>query len=327
MKKVSYIIKIYPSNIGFSGQEDQSILDSALSANVHLEHSCKNGDCGVCESTLLAGEVVDDSGKKYCRGDKILTCRCKPQTDLELNANYFPELAGQIKKIIPCKVNSATLVSDNVINLKLRLPPTAKIGFQPGQYVNLQYKGVTRSYSIANSNEKDGLELHIKNVLNGEMSTHIFGGLQEHTLMRIEGPCGTFFIRNSNRPLLFLAGGTGFAPVKSMVEYLLHQQSSREIYIYWGMPKGKDFYSTLPQEWSELYRNVHFVPVVSDNDMSWNGRTGFVHHAVMNDFDSLESFDIYACGSPVMIDASKKDFMTKNLSVNNFYSDAFTASK
>ncbi|ENQ7699106.1 CDP-6-deoxy-delta-3,4-glucoseen reductase [Salmonella enterica] len=323
---MSHIIKIFPSNIEFSGREDESILDAALSAGIHLEHSCKAGDCGICESDLLAGEVVDSKGNIFGQGDKILTCCCKPKTALELNAHFFPELAGQTKKIVPCKVNSAVLVSGDVMTLKLRTPPTAKIGFLPGQYINLHYKGVTRSYSIANSDESNGIELHVRNVPNGQMSSLIFGELQENTLMRIEGPCGTFFIRESDRPIIFLVGGTGFAPVKSMVEHLIQGKCRREIYIYWGMQYSKDFYSALPQQWSEQHDNVHYIPVVSGDDAEWGGRKGFVHHAVMDDFDSLEFFDIYACGSPVMIDASKKDFMMKNLSVEHFYSDAFTAS-
>ncbi|GKX55005.1 CDP-6-deoxy-delta-3,4-glucoseen reductase [Leminorella grimontii] len=324
---MSHIIKIFPSSVEFSGKEDESILDSALKAGIHLEHSCKNGDCGVCESELLAGEAVDSTGRVFGQGERILTCNCKPRTDLQLQAHYFPELAGQLKKLVPCKVSSSYLVSDDVMKLKLRMPPTANIGFLPGQYVDLQYKGVTRSYSIANSNEKEGIELHIRNVPNGQMSSLIFSGLQENTLMRIEGPCGTFFIRDSNRPIIFLAGGTGFAPVKAMVEHLVQKQTTREIYIYWGMPRAKDFYSTLPNEWSEQYKNIHYIPVVSDDDQTWDGRKGFVHHTIIQDFDSLEPFDIYACGSPVMIDASKRDFIAKNLSIDNFYSDAFTASR
>lgn len=143
---MSHIIKIFPSNIEFSGREDESILDAALSAGIHLEHSCKAGDCGICESDLLAGEVVDSKGNIFGQGDKILTCCCKPKTALELNAHFFPELAGQTKKIVPCKVNSAVLVSGDVMTLKLRTPPTAKIGFLPGQYINLHYKGVSKHH-------------------------------------------------------------------------------------------------------------------------------------------------------------------------------------
>ncbi|MCW4782457.1 FAD-binding oxidoreductase [Enterobacter chuandaensis] len=324
---MSHLIKIFPSNVEFSGEEDSTILDSALAAGIHLEHSCKNGDCGVCESTLLLGEVTDLKGKKYGQGDKVLTCNCKPQSNLQLQAHYFPELQGQIKKIFPCKVNSTELVSEDVMKLILRLPPTAKMDFLPGQYINLQFKGVTRSYSIANSTSVDGIELHIRNVNNGQMSSLIFNELPANTLMRIEGPCGTFFIRENDRPIIFIAGGTGFAPVKAMLEHLVKNSSPREIYIYWGMPLAKDFYSMLPQELEEKFEKIHFVPVVSGDDPSWNGRKGFVHHAILEDFDSLDLFDIYACGSPVMIDACKKDFIIKKMSVDNFYSDAFTASK
>lgn len=324
---MSHLIKIFPSNIEFTGEESSSILDSALAVGIHLEHSCRNGDCGVCESTLLAGEAEDPQGTVYVQGDKVLTCTCKPKSNLQLQALYYPELQGQVKKIVPCKVNSIDLVSADVMKLTLRLPPAAKMNFLPGQYINLLYKGVTRSYSIANSNGVDGIELHIRNVPNGQMSSLIFSELQVNTLMRIEGPCGTFFIRENARPIIFIAGGTGFAPVKAMVEYLVENSSTREIYIYWGMPLAKDFYSALPQELNDKFEHVHFVPVVSCDDPTWNGRKGFVHHAVMEDFDSLELFDIYACGSPVMIDASKKDFLSKQMSVDNFYSDAFTASK
>lgn len=322
-----YIIKIFPSSVEFTGKEDESILDSALNAGIHLEHSCKNGDCGICESELLAGSAVDAEGKLYGEGDHILTCNCKPMSSLQLQAHYFPELAGQVKRVVPCKVSSATMVSHDVLKLTLRMPPTSKTEYIAGQYINLQYKGVTRSYSIANANENDGIELHVRNVPNGQMSSLLFEGLKENTLMRLEGPCGTFFIRDSERPIIFLAGGTGFAPVKAMVEHLLQSESKRDIYIYWGMPAAKDFYSNLPVEWSTAFNNVHFIPVVSGNDEAWSGRKGFVHHAVMEDFSGLESFDIYACGSPLMIDASKRDFTAKNLSEDNFYSDAFTASK
>lgn len=324
---MSYIIKIFPSSVEFTGKDDETILDSALSNDVHLEHSCKNGDCGVCESEIISGKAINAVGEVFSNGDRILTCNCRPNSDLQLQANYFPELAGQVKKIVPCKVTSAIMGSEDVLKLVLRLPPTSQTKYLPGQYINLQYKGVIRSYSVANANEDDGIELHIRNVPNGQMSSLLFDDLKENTLMRLEGPCGTFFIRHSERPIIFLAGGTGFAPVKAMVEHLLQNKSKREIYIYWGMPTAKDFYSNLPTEWSILFDNVHFIPVVSSNDEIWLGRKGLVHHAVMEDFSSLESFDIYACGSPLMINASKKDFIAKNLSVDNFYSDAFTASK
>lgn len=324
---MSHLIKIFPADITYEGSDEKSILDAALDAGIHLEHSCKNGSCGICEADLLDGEVVDAQGTVISPGNKVLTCSCKPRGDLSLQATFYPELAGQVKKITPCKVVSATEVSSDVIKLQLRFPPTAHINYLPGQYLNLQYQGVTRSYSIANANEKEGIELHIRNVAGGQMSQLIFNGLAENTLMRIEAPCGTFFIRQNQRPVIFIAGGTGYAPVQAMVESLIAEDAKREIYIYWGMAKSQDFYSSRPQEWADQHANIHYVPVVSADDEGWQGRKGYVHQAVMDDFTSLADFDVYACGSPVMIDVAKKDLMTLGLPVSHFYSDAFTVSK
>jgi len=324
---VSHLIKIFPADISFSGESEKTLLDAALDAGIHLEHSCKNGSCGVCEAQLLSGEVRDAQESLITAGNNILTCSCHPVGDVSLQATYYPELAGQMKKITPCKVVSAEYVSADVLKLILRFPPTAQINYLPGQYINLQYQGVTRSYSVANADEKQGIELHIRNVPGGQMSQLVFGGLAANTLMRIEGPCGTFFIRKNDRPVIFIAGGTGFAPVKAMVESLLAEQTQRDIYIYWGMQQEEHFYSSLPQQWSSQYTHIRFIPVVSSDQGEWQGRRGFVHNAVVEDFDNLEDFDVYACGSPVMIEASRKDLMTLGLPAKHFYSDAFTVSK
>ncbi|WP_353614664.1 FAD-binding oxidoreductase [Mangrovibacter phragmitis] len=324
---MSHLIKIFPADISFSGENEKTLLDSALEAGIHLEHSCKNGSCGVCEAEILTGEVLDKQDGIITAGNNILTCSCRPVGDVALRATYYPELAGQVKKITPCKVVSAENVSADVIKLVLRFPPTTQLNYLPGQYINLQYQGVTRSYSIANANGKDGVELHIRNVPNGQMSQLVFNGLAANTLMRMEGPCGTFFIRKNTRPLIFIAGGTGFAPVKAMVESLLSEKVQQDIYIYWGMQQEDHFYSSLPLAWDSEYPNVHFIPVVSGNDTNWKGRKGFVHNAVVEDFKSLEDFDVYACGSPVMIEACRKDLITLGLPAKHFYSDAFTVSK
>ncbi|MFS2058861.1 CDP-6-deoxy-delta-3,4-glucoseen reductase [Kosakonia cowanii] len=324
---MTHLIKIFPADLSFSGEEDKTLLDSALDAGIHLEHSCKSGDCGVCEAELLTGEVIDDSKKVFTAGSKILTCRCTPCGSVSLQATYYPELDGQIKKITPCKVASLEKVSVDVMKLVLRFPPTAQINYLAGQYINLQYKGITRSYSIANAAANEGIELHIRHVPNGQMSELVFNDIAVNTLMRIEGPCGTFFIRSNDRPVIFIAGGTGFAPVKAMVESLLKQGSERKIFIYWGMQLGEHFYSSLPQEWAAHYPNIEFVPVVSGGDNGWQGRKGFVHDAVVSDFENLENFDVYACGSPAMIDACKRDLTARGLSNKHFYSDAFTVSK
>ncbi|MDE9550839.1 FAD-binding oxidoreductase [Xenorhabdus bovienii] len=321
-------VKLSPSQAKFSAIKNKTILESALESRVVLEYSCKNGSCGMCESLLLAGEVSDEQGHVYQAGDRFLTCQCKPSSDgIIIEAEYYPELIELTKKIVPCKVSSTNTVADEYMIIKFRLPPAASFAFLPGQYINLHYQGIVRSYSIANANIQDGIELHIRRVDNGTMSALLFNDLAINTLMRLEGPMGTFFVRNDVRPIIFLAGGTGFAPVKSMVEKLIQQDSKRDIHIYWGMNNGADFYSDLPIEWEDKHENIHYVPVVSGEDFQWPGRKGFVHEVVMEDFHNLSTFAVYACGSPVMIEAAKADFVKSGLSGKHFFSDAFTISK
>ncbi|MCH1924604.1 FAD-binding oxidoreductase [Shewanella sp. C32] len=321
-------ITLFPSAISFETTRDITVLESALSAGVVLEHSCKNGSCGLCESKLLAGSVIDTEGKVYEAEQSILTCQCKANSDeVAIEAEYFPELAELTKKIVPAKVSVAEYNSE-FLTLKFRLPPTANFRYLAGQYINLHYNGLARSYSVANADSTEGIELHIRKVPSGAMSEQLFNGeIAPNTLMRIEGPIGTFFVRDDQRPIIFLAGGTGFAPVKAMVEQMLATQSQREIHIYWGMRTGADFYSALPQQWASQHAHINFVPVVSENDALWQGRSGLVHQAVLDDFPDLSAFCVYACGSPLMINAAKADFVNYGLSEKKFFSDAFTVSK
>lgn len=323
---MSFIIRLQPSNIQFSAIENSTILDSALNAGIILEHSCKNGSCGLCSSKIVSGEVISQEGNKYIQGQVFLTCQCKPTSELVIEAEYYPELSAVTRKVTPCKVVSIDK-DDQFAILKFRLPPTTGLNYLPGQYINLSYQGVTRSYSIANANISDGLELHIRRVPNGSMSELLFSDIKIDALMRIDGPIGTFFIREDSRPIIFLAGGTGFAPVKAMVESLISQGSSREISIYWGMNCSSDFYSALPIEWASEFKNITYIPVVSGDDPEWKGRRGLVHQAVLNDIKNMSIHCVYACGSPQMIAAAKQDFVNVGLSEKQFFSDAFTAFK
>ncbi|QSX32692.1 2Fe-2S iron-sulfur cluster binding domain-containing protein [Shewanella avicenniae] len=321
-------ITLFPADINFQATQDATLLESALSAGVVLEHSCKNGSCGLCESKLLAGSVIDTEGKVYEAQQSFLTCQCKANSnEVAIEAEYFPELAELTKKISPAKVSAAEY-NGEFLTLKFRLPPTANFRYLAGQYINLHYNGLVRSYSVANADSAEGIELHIRKVPAGAMSEQLFNvEVAPNTLMRIEGPIGTFFVREDQRPIIFLAGGTGFAPVKAMVEQLLAAQSQREIHIYWGMRTAADFYSTLPNDWASQYAHIKFVPVVSEDDVTWQGRSGLVHQAVLSDFTDLSAFCVYACGSPLMINAAKADFVNYGLSEKKFFSDAFTVSK
>lgn len=321
------IVKVQPSNVQFNAVENVTILDSALKAGVIIEHSCKNGSCGLCTSQLVLGEVIGQEGEIFTSGQSFLTCQCKPSSnEIVIEAEYYPELAGIVRKVTPCKVSSIDKRSQFAI-FKFRLPPAAAFKYQPGQYINLSYQGATRSYSIANADSNDGIELHIRRVPDGVMSELLFSGVAVNSLLRMDGPIGTFFVRSDTKPIIFLAGGTGFAPVKAMVESLIAQESAREISIYWGMNSSKDFYSDLPIEWASKFKNIKYIPVVSGDVHDWDGRHGLVHETVIEDIQDMSNSCVYACGSPQMIAAAKQDFIHAGLLENQFFSDAFTASK
>lgn len=207
---MQYKIEVLPAGVHY--QSEDNLLDDALSQNIPLEHSCKTGDCGACSAEIITGNVENVHGNVVTQGE-ILTCQSKALSDVVLKANYYPELVDIKQQTIPCKVANVIRVTDDIIILKFRFPPTVKFDYLPGQYVDLSYKGIKRSYSIANAKlDSKELELHIRKVPNGQMSELIFGDVQLNQLMRMEGPKGTFFVRNNNKPLLLLATGTGIAP-------------------------------------------------------------------------------------------------------------------
>jgi CDP-4-dehydro-6-deoxyglucose reductase len=318
---MKFKVEIQPAGIEY--QSEANLLDDALKQNITLEHSCKNGDCGSCCAELLSGSVENEKGVVISFGE-LLTCKSKPLTDIVLRANYFSELVDFKLINLPCKVVSYDFVAEDILVVKLRFPPTAQFNYLPGQYVDLKINGIKRSYSNGNSRScSNGLELHIRKVPDGKMSELVFNTLKLNQLMQIEGPKGTFFIRESEKPLLFLAGGTGIAPVKAMVEELIHNYDKRKVYIYWGMPNAKSFYLEEFFQKLSCKPNMTFIPVLSGGE-SWTGRTGFVHEAVCEDFETLDAFQIYACGSPLMISAAKQAFRKKMLPDGEFFSDAFT---
>jgi len=321
---MTYKIEIQPSGVHF--QSDNNILDDALAQSVPLEHSCKTGACGACVAEIVSGEIENEKSE-IVKSGLVLTCQSKALSNATLKAHYYPELVGQKQQTIPCKVAGFELVTDDILVIKFRFPPTAKFDYLPGQYIDLSFKGIKRSYSIANAkHDSAGLELHIRKVPNGQMSDALFSSIKHSQLMRIEGPKGTFFIRKNEQPLILLAGGTGIAPVKAMVEELINDQDKRDVYIYWGMNSANSFYLQQLFELSEKNAHIHYTPVLSGGG-DWGGRTGFVHQAVCDDFSSIQGFHVYACGSPLMINAAKAAFMDKGLSSEQFFSDAFTPTK
>jgi CDP-4-dehydro-6-deoxyglucose reductase len=327
-----YNVQLVPSGISFQASDSAPLLESALGAGIHIAYGCRDGNCGNCKTRLVSGNVSQpDDLPGLSREERaagyILSCRTSPCSAVVLEAEYYPQLAAIRQLVMPCKVDTLEFAAPDVAILRLRLPPGERLDYLPGQYVDLIHGPVRRSYSIANCpHEYDGIELHIRNIAGGKISTLVFEQLQQNQLLRIEGPGGTFFVREGITPLIFVAGGTGFAPVKAMVSRLLHDAAQREIHVYWGAQSRAGLYSKLPQQWQGTHANVNFTPVLSGIDDEWEGRRGLVHKAVLDDFPDLGSYEIYACGAPAMIDAARNDFIASGAKPDKFLSDAFSPS-
>lgn len=327
---MSYNVRLSPSEVEFPVQNGQSILEAALSENITLEYSCSNGQCGECKATLQSGNVDQKvhTADVDLQENQILTCMSYPNSDLVLQAEYIKELQHIKRKTIPAKLDEIKHISDDVLILKFRLPPTANFEYLSGQFIDLMWNGQKRSYSLASNKViNNTLELHIKKVEKGIFSEFLFNALKENQLLRFYGPLGTFFVRDSKQPIIFLCTGSGFAPVKSMVEQLIESNSKRQIYIYWGGRYRKDLYSTLPKEWSKEYQNINFTSVYSKETELMNGEAkGYCQHEVLKQHQNLSGYEVYACGSDEMIHDAKNLFIENSLQSDKFHSDSFLPS-
>ncbi|CAH8222806.1 FAD-binding oxidoreductase [Vibrio sp. SA48] len=323
---MQYNIKIQPAGISYTSEEN--LLDDAIAQSIPLEHSCKTGDCGACNAEIISGIVENENGESVNQGN-VLTCQSKAKSDVVLKVNYHPELIHIKQKTVPCKVVSFEYVTEDIVSIKLRFPPATKFDYLPGQYVDLSFKGIKRSYSIANAkSDSKELELHIRKVPNGKMSELLFGELKENQLMRIDGPKGTFFVKNNTKQLVLIATGTGIAPIKAIVEELVNKNDKRNVYIYWGMQYKQDLYCDELIALANQNENIIFRAVLSrEPEASSDYEQGYVQKAVIRDFNSLIDVEVYACGSLSMIEDAKALFLQYHLPVDAFFSDAFTPAK
>ncbi len=325
MTASSVIVNILPAGIEFNATNEQTVLEAALSQGFFLGHSCKKGTCGTCKAEIVSGQLINDAGQMMTHGD-IFTCAARALSDVVLKAKYFPELAHIECKILPCKVASCIMVAEDILWLTLRLPPQTEFTYLPGQYIDLLHNGLQRSYSIANfANRADGLELHIRLLPEGQLSRQL-QLVNNNQLLRMEGPKGTFFVKKANNPLLFIAGGTGFAPIKAMIEQLIAAEDQRDIHLYWGMTHSSRFYCHSAMQWARQYKHIRYVPVVSGTDDAWQGVRGWVHEAVLADFTDLTDYHVYACGAAVMLEAVEDSLVNIGLHRDNFFKDTFVPS-
>ena len=332
---MAFRVSLQPSGHEFQIERDESVLDAALREGVGIAYGCRNGTCNSCRAKIIDGEISYEAGlpkaltQAQADAGWVLLCQAKPQTDLVVEAHEFSAAADLDIRTLPCRVVSKTQIAHDVMVLELTLPEGERLQFLPGQYVDILMRdGRRRSFSIANAPRSDAtLSLHIRHVIGGEFSSHVFQHLKERALVRIRGPLGGFFLREqSARTLVFLAGGTGFAPIKSILESVLKEDSSRAMHLYWGVRAKRDLYlDSLAREWQSQYANFHYIPVLSEPDIGddWTARTGFVHQAVLDDFADMSECEVYSSGPPVMIDAAWRTFAERGLLDEHHHSDAF----
>lgn len=328
---MAFNITIKPSNHQYSAEADETILEAALKHGFTMPYSCRDGVCGACKGRILEGEVDYGQYQPFTlsmaekEAGFALFCRSKPKSDLVIESMEATSNADIPVKTLPCRVQKMEKVADDIMVLQLKLPANEGLLFLAGQYVDiLQKDDKPRSFSLANAPHNDEyLELHVRNIPGGKFTQHVFTKMKEKDILRIKGPLGSFFLHeDSDKPILFIASGTGFAPIKAIIEHALQLGISRPMTFYWGVRKPSDLYMLDKVEaWRE--RGIKFTPVVSDE--TWEGRDGFVHEAVLEDFEDLSDYQVYACGSPLMVEAAHKKFTTeRGLPNDEFFSDAFT---
>lgn len=339
-----YQVQLKTSGKTFSVEADETVLEAALRQGINLPYGCKNGACGSCKGKCIEGKIRhgDHSQSALSTADETagstLLCCAHPQTDLLIEVREVQGGGDIPVRKVPCRINTIQFPSDDVAVLQLQLPASERFQFLAGQYLEFLLKdNKRRAYSIASAPHEQGpLELHIRHLPGGLFTDPLFGQasdgkqIKEKDILRFEGPLGSFFLReDSKKPIIFLASGTGFAPIKSMLMHIQEKKIKREIHFYWGGRRPKDLYmDSLCQEFMHTIPGFHYTPVISDAlaEDAWQGRTGFVHRAVMNDFPDLSQHQVYACGAPIVIQSARTDFVKDcQLPEEEFFADSFTS--
>jgi CDP-4-dehydro-6-deoxyglucose reductase len=338
---MSSTVIIQPAGRSFAVERDEPILAAAIRAGIGLPYGCRDGACGSCKSRLLEGRVIHGAHQQKAlsaaeeQAGLILPCCATPQTDCVIEARMVPG-AGEFPVLkMPCRVMTIERPAPDVAVLKLQLPANQAFQYRAGQYVEFILRdGARRSYSMANAPHNLGsppaIELHVRHMPGGKFTDHVFSAMKEKEILRMEGPYGSFVLReDSAKPIVLLASGTGFAPIKALIEYMQHKALRRPTVLYWGARSKADLYM---HRWAEqaaaTWPMLRYVPVLSEArpDDAWSGRTGFVHRAVMEDLPDLSGHQVYACGVPIMVDSARRDFVAMcRLPDDEFIADAFTS--
>jgi CDP-4-dehydro-6-deoxyglucose reductase len=332
---MAHQVTLQPSGHEFRVADDTTILEAALDAGVNLPYGCKNGACGACKGKVLSGQVDFGIAQESAlpaderKAGLALFCCAKPCSDLVLEAREVNAARDIPVKTLPCRVQKLERVADDVMVIRLKLPTNERMQFLAGQYIEfLLADGKRRAFSLASPPHADDLlELHVRRIPGGNFTEHVFAKMKEKDILRIEGPLGSFFLReDSVKPIILLAGGTGFAPIKGLIEHALHIGIQRPMQFYWGAKNRAGLYlNVLAEKWA-AENGIAYTPVLSEPAAGdrWTGRTGLVHEAVLADYPDLSAYQVYACGAPVMCEAALKDFTARGLPRDEFFADVFS---
>ena len=338
---MTFTITLTPAARSFDVQRDEAILPAAIRQGIGLPYGCRDGACGSCKCRLIEGRVLHGAHQLKALSPAeeeagfVLTCCAMPQTDCVLEARTVPAANEFPVLKLPSRVLGIERPAPDVAVLRLQLPANQNLQYRAGQYVEfLLQGGARRSYSMANAPHALGsppvIELHVRHMPGGRFTDHVFSAMKERDILRVEGPYGSFFLReDSDKPLVLLASGTGFAPIKALIEHLRHKAITRSAVLYWGARRRADLYM---HAWAEQAAadmpSLRYVPVLSEAapEDAWTGRSGFVHQAVMADLPDLSGYQVYACGAPVMVDSAERDLVQRcGLPAEEFYADSFTS--
>ena len=319
----------------FTVDTSETLLDGALRQGSAFNYSCRSGSCGSCQATLISGEVDPGEFSTKALSDTaraaggILLCQARAQSDLVIEATELPPGAALPIRTLPCRVIELEKACHDVMVLHLKLPQNQAFDYLPGQYIDILLRdGRRRSFSIANAADTDGnLELHVRYVPGGRFTRQVFETMKVRELLRFQGPFGTFFLREEAKmPAILVAGGTGLAPIKAMLDAALAKNTTRHFHLFWGVRSRADLYfDEHVKIWEQDHASLDYTPVLSEPKEAdrWNGETGWVHEAVLQRFPNLTGVEIYASGPPPMIEALKMSFGERGLSPDRLFYDSF----
>ena len=328
---MSYDVRVAGSEIVFGCEPGETVLDAAERAGYAMSYSCRKGVCSTCDGGLTAG-TCEVRGRGTVEGPAtgVLLCQSRPVSNVAIAPQRIVSREPPARRTVEAKVHKITTAAPDVAAVAVRFPAGVRVKFRAGQYLTVRLPdGDTRNYSMANPpHQNDGALLHVRRVPGGRFSGELLDGLTKGDTLTVELPFGEFALdHDSDRPVVLVATGTGFAPVKSMVEDQIKRSGDRRLHLYWGARSRDDLYlAELPDRWAEKYDWFSFTPVLSRPDPAWPGRSGYVHRVVLADHADLGSHDVYACGNPDMTAAARADFAAAGLDPDRFFCDAFVAS-